>query len=266
MRVGVMGNGSKVREGKVVDRFIRFLQSEGYEAVFFEKPEEIGGVDALVVLGGDGAILHAATQAAEKNIKIIGINYGTLGFLTEYEKEETEQVKDLLADVKAKKCAVLKRSMLELSFGGSVYYGLNEVVLQRDYGVTDTQIVKMSVQINGQDSDTIIGDGMLICTPTGSTAYSLSAGGAILSPQVSAFMLTPICAFSLNARPMVFSDTDVFSVTIKKGQVMLLIDGKRIASIKEGMGIIVKKAPFTANFPMRGSSCFFKKIRTKLNQ
>ena len=156
--------------------------------------------------------------------------------------------------------------MLELSFGGSVYYGLNEVVLQRDYGVTDTQIVKMSVQINGQDSDTIIGDGMLICTPTGSTAYSLSAGGAILSPQVPAFMLTPICAFSLNARPMVFSDTDVFSVTIKKGQVMLLIDGKRIASIKEGMGIIVKKAQFTADFPMRGSSCFFKKIRTKLNQ
>ena len=83
-------------------------------------------------------------------------------------------MKDLLADVKAEKCAVLKRSMLELSFGGSVYYGLNEVVLQRDYGVTDTQIVKMSVQINGQDSDTIIGDGMLICTPTGSTAYSLS--------------------------------------------------------------------------------------------
>ena len=79
-------------------------------------------------------------------------------------------------------------------------------------------------------------------------------------------MLTPICAFSLNARPMVVSDTDVFSVTIKKGQVMLLIDGKRIASIKEGMGIIVKKAPFTADFPMRGSSCFFKKIRTKLNQ
>ncbi len=93
MRVGVMGNGSKVREGKVVDRFIRFLQSEGYEAAFFEKPEEIGGVDALVVLGGDGAILHAAAQAAEKNIKIIGINYGTLGFLTEYEKEETEQVR-----------------------------------------------------------------------------------------------------------------------------------------------------------------------------
>lgn len=266
MRVGVMGNGSKVREGKVVDRFIRFLQSEDYEAAFFEKPEEIGGVDALVVLGGDGAILHAAAQAAEKNIKIIGINYGTLGFLTEYEKEETEQVKDLLADVKAEKCAVLKRSMLELSFGGSVYYGLNEVVLQRDYGVTDTQIVKMSVQINGQDSDTIIGDGMLICTPTGPRHILCPPGGAILSPQVPAFMLTPICAFSLNARPMVFSDTDVFSVTIKKGQVMLLIDGKRIASIKEGMGIIVKKAPFTADFPMRGSSCFFKKIRTKLNQ
>lgn len=266
MRVGVTGNGNKVREGRVAERFIRFLQSEGYEAFFFEKPDEIGDVDTLVVLGGDGAILHAATRAAQKNIKIIGINYGTLGFLTEYEKEETEQVKDLLADVQEEKCAVLKRSILELSFGGNVYYGLNEVALQRDYSVTNTQIVKMSVQINGQDGDTIVGDGMLICTPTGSTAYSLSAGGAILSPQVPAFMLTPICAFSLNTRPMVFSDTDVFSVTIRKGQAMLLLDGKRIESITEGMGITVKKAPFTADFPMRGDSCFFKKIRTKLNQ
>lgn len=266
MRVGVVGNGIKVRDGKVAERLIGFLQSEGYDAVFFRDNKEIGGVDALIVLGGDGAILHAATEAAQKNIKVIGVNYGTLGFLTEYEKEETEQVGELLTALEENKCSVLKRSMLELQFEGKSYYGLNEVVVQRDYSAFNTQIVRMDIQVNGRGVDNVVGDGMMICTPTGSTAYSLSAGGAILTPEVPAFMLTRICAFSLNVRPMIFPDSDVFSVTITHGKAMLLIDGRHVAPFTEGMKMTVRKAPFTADFPMRGNSCFFKKIRTKLNQ
>ncbi len=266
MKVGVMGNGIRLKDGEMIHRFIRFLKAEGYETAFFGEIEEIGGVDVLVVLGGDGAILRAATPAARKNIKIIGINYGTLGFLTEYEKEETEQVKDLLAALEAGTCPILKRSMLELGVGDKKYYGLNEVVLQRDYSVGSTQIVKMAVTINKEESDTVVGDGVLLCTPTGSTAYSLSAGGSLLTPEAAVFMLTPICAFSLNARPVIFPDTDEFSVYVTKGKVMLLIDGKQVASISEGTEVTVRKAPFTADFPRRGNSCFFKKIRTKLNQ
>ena len=266
MKIGVVGNIVKIRDETVVGLFLRFLQTEGYEAVLFEKAEDIGGVDALVVLGGDGAILHAATEAARKNIKLIGINYGNLGFLTEYEKEETERVKELLSELREGSCPILRRTMLELEVNGQKHYGLNEVVLQRDYSAADTQIAKLNVKINGEDADTVVGDGLLLCTPTGSTAYSLSAGGALLTPQVPAFMLTPICAFSLNVRPLIFPDTDIVSMSVSKGKVMLLIDGKQVSPIMEGMEVTVRKAPFTADFPRRGDSCFYRKIRTKLNQ
>lgn len=267
MKVGVMGNGAKVRDAGITDRMVDYLQAKGYATMRFSDNKEIGGVDVLLILGGDGSILHAATEAAQKKIKVIGINYGTLGFLTEYEKEESERITELLAELEENRCPILKRSMLDLEFGSKHYYGLNEVTLQRDYSACDThQIVRIEVKVSGRGTDTIIGDGMMICTPTGSTAYSLSAGGAILTPDVPAFMLTRICAFALNVRPIVFPDTDVFSVTVTRGRAALLIDGKHIASVTEGMEVTVRKAPFTADFPMRGNSCFFKKIRTKLNQ
>jgi probable inorganic polyphosphate/ATP-NAD kinase len=266
MKIGVMGNSKKIRDEQILVRFIRFLQSEGYETICFENVGQIGGVDVIVVLGGDGAILHAATAAAQKNIKIIGINYGTLGFLTEYEKEETEKIRELLVRLKESNCPVLKRTLLETELDGKKYYALNEVSFQRDYSVYNTQLAKLKVKVNQREMEKIAGDGLLISTPTGSTAYSLSAGGAILAPDVPAFMLTPICAFSLNTRPMVFPDTDVFEVMAVRKGIMLLVDGKQAGPIQEGTEIIVRKAPFTADFPVRDDSCFFRKIRTKLNQ
>lgn len=266
MKIGVMGNSKKIRDEQVLVRFVRFLQSEGYETICFEDVTQIGGVDVIIVLGGDGAILHAATAAAQKNIKVIGINYGTLGFLTEYEKEETEQIKALLVRLKEARCPVLKRTLLETELDGKKYYALNEIAFQRDYSVCNTQLAKLKVKVNRKEMEKIAGDGLLISTPTGSTAYSLSAGGAVLAPDVPAFMLTPVCAFSFNSRPMVFSDTDVFEVTAVRKGIMLFIDGKLAGSIQEGTEVTVRKAPFTADFPVRDDSCFFRKIRTKLNQ
>ena len=111
----------------------------------------------------------------------------------------------------------------------------------------------------------IAGDGLLICTPTGSTAYSLSAGGAILTPEVPVIMMTPICAFSMRARPIVFSDTDEFKITIDKGKSMVLADGKVVAALPEGAEMTIKKASFTADFPVKENSDFFARVRNKLN-
>ena len=111
----------------------------------------------------------------------------------------------------------------------------------------------------------IDGDGLLICTPTGSTAYSLSAGGAIITPEVPVFMMTPICAFSMRSRPIVFSNEDEFIVRIQKGNGIILLDGKVVASLPEGGEIQVRKAPFTANFPVQEGSDFFARIKNKLN-
>ena len=267
MRIGIIGNAAKIKDGKVVERFVKLLTEAGYETVVFACNAEIKGVDLLLVLGGDGAILHSAVYAARKNIKVIGINYGTLGFLAEYEKNERERVKELLSALESGTCRIVKRSMLQLDIGEKTYFALNEIAIQRDYGLlsmNSKQILKLDIQAK-EGRDEIAGDGVLICTPTGSTAYSLSAGGAILTPEVPVFMMTPICAFSMRARPIVFTDTDVFTVTIKSGKAIIQADGGMVAALPEGVEIRVKKAPFTADFPIQDNSDFFARVRNKLN-
>ena len=267
MKVGVLGNINKIKTAETIDGILAFLQEAGYETVKFQTYKDIDGVDVLLVLGGDGAILHSAVIAAQKNIKIIGINYGTLGFLTEYEKAEGERVKELLSALESGDCRIVKRSLLQVTVADKTYYALNEVAVQRDYGVFSTkapQILHLGLEAK-EGKDTISGDGLLISTPTGSTAYSLSAGGAILTPEVPVFMMTPICAFSMRARPIVFSDEDEFKITVAKGRSIILADGGVIAALPEGSEIFVKKAPFTADFPVKENSDFFARVRNKLN-
>ena len=124
---------------------------------------------------------------------------------------------------------------------------------------------KTTHTVYGEAIGILAGDGLLICTPTGSTAYSLSAGGAILTPEVPVFMMTPICAFSMRTRPIVFSDADEFTLKIKKGKAIVLSDGKVVSALPQNTEIHVKKAPFTADFPVKDGSQFFDRIRNKLN-
>lgn len=267
MKIGVLGKISKVKTTENIDSLVTYLRELGHEPVVFAKPSDIDGVDVVIVLGGDGAMLHAAVPAARKNIKIIGINFGNLGFLTEYEKDEWERVKELLERLERKECRIVKRSILQLEIEGKVFYALNEFAIQRDYGIlstASTQILKLQIK-GGEGEDCIAGDGVLFCTPTGSTAYSLSAGGAILTPEVPVVMMTPICAFSMRARPIVFSDTEEFFIKSVKGKSIILSDGKVIASLGENVEICIKKAPFTADFPVKESTDFFARVRNKLN-
>ena len=267
MKVGILGNKNKIKSVETMSEMEQFIVACGYETVLFNSYGEIDGVDVVLVLGGDGAILHSAVTAARKNIKIIGINYGTLGFLTEYEKNEREKVKDLLAALDKNTCRVVKRSLLQVSIADKTYYALNEIAIQRDYGLLSTnakQILRLDITAK-EGRDEIAGDGLLICTPTGSTAYSLSAGGAILTPEVPVFMMTPICAFSMRARPIVFADTDEFVIRIQKGKAIIQADGGVVAALPEGAELYIKKAPFTADFPNQDDSDFFARIRNKLN-
>ena len=267
MKIGVLGKITKIGTEEVMQEILSGLQELGHETVRFSSHREIDGVDVVVVLGGDGAILHAAVPAARRGIKIIGINFGNLGFLTEYEKDERERVKDLISAIEKGLCQIVKRSLLEIKIGEKTFYALNEVAIQRDNSLISaaaTQI--LTVEVNAREGkDVIAGDGVLFCTPTGSTAYSLSAGGAILTPEVPVFMMTPICAFSMRARPIVFSDTEEFTITSLCGKAIVLADGCAVAQIPEGAHICIKKAPFTADFPVKETSGFLDKVRNKLN-
>ena len=267
MKIGLLGNLSKIKTEETMQEIIRFLQDSGYETVRFSSHREIDGVDVVIVLGGDGAMLHAAVPAAKKDIKIIGINYGNLGFLTEYEKDEWARVKELLSALEQGTCSVVKRSILGMTVGSKTFYALNEFAIQRENSLTSaaaTQILALELTAK-EGKDVVSGDGMLICTPTGSTAYSLSAGGAILTPEVPVFMMTPICAFSMRTRPIVFPDTDEFDVRVEKGQAIVLSDGRIVAALPEKSVVHIKKAPFTADFPVKDRSDFFARIRNKLN-
>ncbi len=269
MKIGILDNISKEKTKETLSDFQNCLQKCGYETVYFSGLKEIDDVDVMIVLGGDGAILHAAVPAAQKHIPIIGINYGNLGFLTEYEKSEREKVQELLSLFREKKCRIVKRSVLEVVINGESHYALNEIAIQRNYGSLaehggQTQILKLQIE-GTEGADLLCGDGVLFCTPTGSTAYSLSAGGAILTPEVPVIMMTPICAFSMRARPIVFSDSDVFSVKNIKGNAVIVVDGKAINILEQEQEIYIKKAPFTADFPVKNDSDFFTKVRKKLN-
>lgn len=268
MKIGILASITKVKTAETIEEIHRFLNDNGYETVRFSKPSEVADVDVVIVLGGDGAILHSAIPAAQKNIKIIGINYGHLGFLTEYEKAEWHNVLDLLSQLEKGECRIVRRSVLQLDIGEKRFYALNEIAVQRDYGLftaATTQILKLQVQTK-EGSDMISGDGVLVCTPTGSTAYSLSAGGAILTPEVPVFMLTPICAFSMRARPIVFSDTEEFTMRSEKGRSIVLADGRVVAALPENTEVHIQKAPFTADFPVKDNSDFFMKVRNKLSE
>lgn len=127
MKVGILGNAAKVKSQTTIDEIVTFVQNCGYETVRFTSPLDVAGVDVVIVLGGDGAILHSAVTAARNGVKIIGINYGNLGFLAEYEKDEREKVKELLKQIENGSCRILKRSLLQCEIAGKVFYALNEI-------------------------------------------------------------------------------------------------------------------------------------------
>ena len=268
MKVGVLAYKSSIKNTDIAAMMTENLRDWGYQTVIFSSPAEIVDVDVVIILGGDGAILHSAIHAAKRKIKIIGINYGNLGFLTEYEKDEWQKVKELLSAFERGDCRILKRSVLEITVEGKRFYALNEMSVLRDSGfsaIDNPQILRMEVR-STEGVNRISGDGVLICTPTGSTAYSLSAGGAILTPEVPVFMMTPVCAFSMRARPTVFSDNEQFILRITRGRATLSLDGRALIVIGENMQIQVKKAPFTADFPVKGNTDFFEKVNNKLNE
>ncbi len=268
MKVGVLGNLNKIKSESVVENWVQLLQENGYQAYQISATDAIENMDVLIVLGGDGAILHAAVCAAQKGVKIVGVNYGTLGFLAEYEKTESDRVITLLKELENGTCRILKRSILQLEVGGKTYYALNEIALHRNQSLTvykQSQLLRLEIHSH-EGKYSIAGDGALICTPTGSTAYSLSAGGAILTPEVPVFMLTPICAFSMRARPIVLSDNEEFALRIVSGAGVVSVDGMSVQALPENATIFIKKAPFTADFPMSDNLDFFAKVRNKLDE
>ncbi len=181
--------------------------------------------DVVVVLGGDGTILRAARQYAGKKIPLLGVNLGQLGFLAELQVEDLDEY---LPRLVARDFTIQERLMLQVtakpSAGTAVScLGLNDAVLRAD----TARVVEMSISINGEEMGVVRGDGFIVATPTGSTGYSLAAGGPIAWPEMEALLLTPIASFSLYSRPLVVPASMVVELKITgKRKICLTVDGQ----------------------------------------
>jgi NAD+ kinase len=184
-------------------------------------PEE---VDLLIVLGGDGTLLSIAHVAAQKDVPVVGVNLGALGFLTEVPVDEIYITLDSYLGGNDK--IVSRRQMLKAKTEKNSYFCLNDVVINKG---ALARMIRCAIWIDGEEIAMTRADGLVISTPTGSTAYSLSAGGPIIQPYIPAIILTPICPHTLSFRPMVISSESEVKVKLLTGgeEVYLTVDGQR---------------------------------------
>jgi NAD+ kinase len=221
--------------------------------------------DFVVVLGGDGTLLSTARNVARAGIPILGVNLGSLGFLTEIRKDE---IATALEAVDAGRCELSQRAMLHCRVcrnGKCVanYDALNDVVMNQR---AVARITDFEVKVNGIFVSQYRADGLIIATPTGSTAYSLAAGGPILSPEVPGFVITPVASHALTNRPLVVRDTAVIevSLTVTREQAYLSVDGQQGEPLEEGDVVECRKSEFTVKLFKFPDRSFFHVLRTKL--
>ena len=266
MKVGIYYNKNYLAENLTnLEKIEKCFNANCISSKLVEKPDDLDGLDLVLVLGGDGTMLSIASECARRQIKILGINYGHLGFLTEFEQEKLDEALKFLC---AGKFEITNRAMLEITYADKKFYALNDFVIQRSTGGQNfSNTIELNAKIDGALVDRYSSDGVILSTPTGSTAYSLSAGGSILAPDLDAFILTPICAHSLHSRPVVFNANSVvtFSPGTSKTQLNVIVDGKIVDTVRGEIDFTIKKSKFVAQFISRGSKDFFDKLLVKLN-
>jgi NAD+ kinase len=216
----------------------------------------------LLSVGGDGTFLEASQLSVEHNIPILGINFGRLGFLAQVPANEIEPALENLFN---HNYTIEKRSLISVYCGENedfISNALNEVAVQRN----NPTMIKTTVIVDGELLSSYWSDGILVSTPTGSTAYSLSAGGPLMLPDTQNFIITPIAPHNLNIRPIVMSDTSIILIEVitKKGNAVLSADNKML-EISSGTKIVIKKSQSVLNFIKLKNYNFFKTLHTKLN-
>lgn len=256
-------------EKKGCQVFLNYKECQvlGREDLCYPRGEFCENVDCILVLGGDGTLLNTARILAPSGIPLFGVNFGQLGFLTEV---EIADVVPSLEKLLAGQFTIEERMMLEaaVSRDGQIinkYICLNDVVITKG---AFSRLIYLETFINGEYVETYPADGLIVSTPTGSTAYSLSAGGPLVEPNLELMLITPICPHTLYARPMVVSSEEEIKVHLisNQGEVMLTLDGQHGISIKQGDEIIVKKSTCKARLLKLRQRTFFKVVREKMKE
>lgn len=221
--------------------------------------------DMLISIGGDGTILRAAALVRNSGVPILGINAGRLGFLATVQKENIAEFMQFIID---KKYTISKRTLLSLSCTPTneaieeINFAMNEISVSRK---DTTSMITIETYLNNEFLNSYWADGLIIATPTGSTGYSMSCGGPILTPDVSSFVITPIAPHNLNARPLVVPDETEIRLKVSGREENYLVSlDSRITAMKNETILVIKKTPFQINMVEIPKETFLKTLRTKL--
>ena len=220
------------------------------------------GVDLVISMGGDGTFLKCVSYIKNSGVPIMGINIGRLGFLANV---SLDQISEAFHDIKAKKYVFQKRSLLKVEVEGALdgeYFAMNELTIHKK---DTTSMVAVNVSLDDNFLNTYWSDGLIVSTPTGSTAYNLSCGGPIITPGCQVHIITPIAAHNLNVRPVVVPDHMPIKLSVegRNRSYLMSIDGKSI-SIKQGQEIKIMKAGFMINVIKFDNNNFLDTIRNKM--
>lgn len=285
MRIAVYGQYYKDNTEDIIEKMFLVFEGHTTEVVFeanfyksitqkgilkksfatFSHHEELDRrFDMLISIGGDGTMLRAATYVRDKNIPVLGINAGRLGFLATVQQEEVETLLPLIFENKYK---ISPRTLLSLDYKGmekedGLDFALNEITVSRK---DTTSMITIEVKLNGDYLNAYWADGLIISTPTGSTGYSLSCGGPLLIPEVNSLVITPIAPHNLNARPLVIPDDTELELKVsgREPQHLISLDS-RILAVDTETVLTIRKTGFKINMVEFPEEKFINTLRKKL--
>ncbi len=275
-RIGIFAKKGAPEAVKAVRLFLRRLKNKKCKFIIerdlastlkikgYRRKDIPSRSDIIMVFGGDGTLLSVARLVGSLGVPILGVNLGSLGFITELTRDELDDNTDMIF---SEKCCFEERIMLlaDVFRQGKrmiQHNALNDVVLNKG---ALARMFEFDISIDKQYVSTFRADGLIISTPTGSTAHSLSAGGPILYPTLETFLMTPICPHTLTSRPIVLPDTFTLEVKVTSGDdVNLTLDGQAVYPLKNKDRIRIRKADYKAKFVVLHDRDYFQILRTKL--
>lgn len=267
-RVIVLGNGKKPKVKATVGRFLRILEQEAeVAAVDLQQAMDLSAVkaDLAIVFGGDGAILAAARMLGRSRVPVVGVNMGKLGFLAAFTPEEIRSHLPAILNGKYRPVTrmLLRCRVMRLGKTISESLALNDAVISRG---SLSRLIHLGVSISGRVVTAYAGDGLVISTPVGSTAHSLSAGGPIVTPEFDAILLTPLCPHTLSNRPLVVSPSETVEAVVEgySQEIALTVDGQVYVQLQAGDIVRVDKSPTRFSLIETPRRTFFQTLHSKL--
>lgn len=263
-KIGLIMNPDKAEAVDLTRVASDYLHNHGIDSVCLQDPEcKREGTDLILTFGGDGTFLIGARMAMEYDVPLMGINLGTVGFLTEAEPDRLTEALDAILN---NQYQIEERFLLKVKFTrtGEIFYALNDAVITRG---RFARLIRVECKVNGEPFGVFTADGMIAATPTGSTGYSLSAGGPIVDPRMNCILLTPVCAHSLQRCPFVVSEKSVISMHLqaeRKQTAELQIDGMDRGKLEAGDEIIASGCEKTIRLLRIHSFHFFTRLQQKL--